>query len=74
MSLGMRIKPDVWDQEHFRVIGKSEDVLLMNNKITQVKARKDVFHTDIPIRTGNGRHDQKSLPGQTGVRMMKAMK
>jgi site-specific recombinase XerD len=39
LSLGMRIKPEAWNKEHGRVIGKTEEAMLMNNKITQVKAK-----------------------------------
>jgi hypothetical protein len=36
ISLGMRIRPDTWDKGLGRKIGKTEDAMLMNNKITQV--------------------------------------
>jgi Arm DNA-binding domain len=38
ISLGMRINPEVWDQENGRIKGVSHENLLMNSQITQAKA------------------------------------
>lgn len=38
ISLGIKVFPEQWDNENYRVIGSSPDVLLLNNQITQARA------------------------------------